>query len=297
MSKGWMMAVVALAGACGETKRSASAPIAMADAGAGGVDSSAAGGARQGGAGAGGAGAGGAGGSNAGGALGNAGSGQFGSGAGGGASFLRAAVEECTTACQTLAYRLPAALCEDWNRPGWAPEFCGLNAGPCPDYCERVYATVSPACAEVLPAALRCVAPTYATAVVNIPICWLEECRNQLYTMTSACYGLRERLAAARATWEASGVVDYDLEYTQNNAKVKVLVRAGRAPAVTPATATPWTVANLFAEVDHLLNTRTVTAGVTYDVQLGYVIDLAREQGCDVHVLLGPTSIRVAPVR
>src|SRR3954468_4847101 len=65
-----------------------------------------------------------------------------------GTSAIQTAVLECERYCETLSFRLPGALCEDWSRIGLDSEFCYL-AGPtetCADYCNSVYETVSPAC-------------------------------------------------------------------------------------------------------------------------------------------------------
>lgn len=207
-------------------------------------------------------------------------------------------VAECEQFCEALAYRLPGALCEDWNRPGWEPAFCNVSGRlSCADYCGNVYETVSPACADTLPPVIRCVAPTYASvAPPSLGECWLEDCRDQLYTMTSACYGLREKLTSARATWAASGVSDYQLQYDWNGAKAEVTVRVGSEPVVTPPDAVAWTVLKLFDEVERYLDTPGVAPGVTYHPVLGYALELTRQQGC-ADPADGVFGIEVAPVR
>lgn len=202
----------------------------------------------------------------------------------GGAPEQPSPITECNRYCEALPYRLPAALCEDWNRPGWEPQFCGLGNRSCADYCDTLYKTVSPECAVTLPPVVRCVAPTYSSLAAVAPFdeCWLRECRDQLYTMTSACYGLREKLADARARWEQSSVVEYRLLYDAGAPeKVEVLVRAGSEPVVTPPGTVAWTVPKLFDEVERYLNEPGVAPDAIYDEQLGYVVRLARQQGCD----------------
>ena len=198
----------------------------------------------------------------------------------GGSSQVASAVTECEQFCETLDYRLPQALCEDWNRPGWEPPFCDLEPrASCADYCREVYEAVSPTCAESLQPVMRCVAPSYASGVITS--CWLADCRFELFNMTSACYGLREKLAAARATWAASGVVDYRLTYDgENGGKADVVVREGSEPVVTPTDAIAWTVPKLFDEVERTLNEPGVAPIVLYDAKLGYVVALARQEGC-----------------
>lgn len=217
----------------------------------------------------------------------------------GGSSQVQSAVSECEQYCETLDYRLPQALCEDWNRTGWEPPFCHLDpSAPCADYCREVYEAVSPTCAELLQPVIRCVAPSYAKPFITS--CWLAECRYQLFTMTSACYGLQEKLAAARAAWEASRVIDYDLTYDwggRDPRKAQVVVRAGREPVVTPADATVWTVPQLFDEVERSLHQPGSAPVVTYDAELGHVVDLRLlEQGCDGGSTL-VTGVAVAPLR
>lgn len=210
-----------------------------------------------------------------------------------GKSSLQTAVAECEQFCETQPYRLPGALCEDWNRPGWDPEFCQLSGETesCADYCSMVYQTVNPACAAVLPAAIRCVAPTYASLTLPAQ-CWLHECRNELYTMTSACYGLQRQLAAARATWAASGVSDYELDYVIDaGSEVRVVVNGSNPPVVTPAHASAWTVPLLFDAVEHDLQSPGVTPSVAYDPALGYVVSLALLQGCEQ-----PSTLQVLAV-
>jgi len=203
------------------------------------------------------------------------------------------ALEECEQYCKTLYYRLPQALCEDWHRTGWQPQFCHLPySDDCSDYCTTIYNGVSPACAATLPAAIRCVAPDYQRQGVPTQ-CWLEECRDPLFTMTAACYGLREQLDAARAAWSARGLVDYQLSYNGGDGKAVVAVRGGAQPTVTPAGATPWTVPQLFDEVERLLATPGVAPGATYDAALGYVTQLESNQVCDFSVIV--SGIEVAP--
>lgn len=207
-------------------------------------------------------------------------------------------LEECEQFCETLEYRLPRALCEDWNRPGWDPEFCHVgNTSDCSDYCAAVYGTVSPQCAAMLPAVIRCVAPTYATITVpRLSECWLEDCRDLLFTMTSACYGLRQQLEAARAAWSANGITDYELRYdSDGESQATVEVRAGAAPSVTPDGSTAWTVPELFDEVERLLGTPSVAPGATYDAELGYVMSLIREQDCDPAQVVSGVDVTPLP--
>jgi hypothetical protein len=302
MAKMLLLGIVALVAgtACGQTAHDQTRPMA-----AGGA---AAGGALGGGGGevAGTSGGGGNGGAGqvagAGGAGGNGGAGQVagagGAGGGGGTSPLLSAVAECENYCGTLKYLLPSALCEDWNRPGWNPEFCGVDVGmSCADYCGHVYETISTACAAALPAAIRCVAPTYATGIIPMFNCWLQDCRNQLFTMTSACYGLREKLAAARALWRASRIVDYHLQYDlPSGVKAEVDVRAGSEPVVAPPDAAGWTVPKLFDEVERYLHGSGVAPDVTYDANLGYVVSLGYMQGCDATIAT-VNAVEVTPVR
>ena len=217
----------------------------------------------------------------------------------GGSSQVQSAVAECRTYCETLDYLLPQALCEDWNRPEWDPQFC--HSGPwtsCADYCSRIYEALTPACAAQLQPVVRCVAPTYATPNIPPPAaCWLGECRAQLFSMTSACYGLQEKLAVARATWQASGVVDYQLTYSRiGDVKARVVVQTGSEPVVTPADAFAWTVPKLFDEVERALHEPGVAPSVTYDRTLGYVVSLAREEGC-ARASEQVTGIQIEPVR
>jgi len=219
----------------------------------------------------------------------------------GGVSQRQSAVAECQHYCETLDYLLPQALCEDWNRPEWDPPFCGVGQAmprtSCADYCTKVYEALTPECAARLPPVIRCVAPTYASGVLPPPnSCWLGDCRAQLFSMTSACYGLQERLAAARATWQASGVVDYQLSYDWKDSKAQVVVRAGSEAAVTPANAIAWTVPKVFDEVERSLHEPGVAPSVTYDVDLGYVVSLARQQGC-AGASAQVSGIEVAPLR
>jgi hypothetical protein len=212
---------------------------------------------------------------------------------------VSAAVDECIQYCEKLPYRLPLALCEDWNHPPWNPQFCHHDfAGPCPDYCNQLYGVVSLPCAETLPPVIRCVAPTYEKTSVDLSAdCWLKDCRDQLFTMTSACYGLREQLDAARATWEASGIVDYDLQYDLGaGTPVHVQVRAGADPAVTPADATPWTVAQLFDGVERYLAAPSMAPTATYDPDLGYPTYLGHYQGCS-SAIGDVGGVTVAPLR
>ncbi len=212
-----------------------------------------------------------------------AGAAQQGGSGGSSAAALGEAVAECQHYCEQLAYRLPQALCEDWHRQGWDPQFCGLSLPPdCPGYCAGLYAALTPECAATLPQVIACVAPTYR--IQNVPKatdCWLGECRDLLFTMTSACYGLRDKLDAARARWDASGIGDYELRYDWlPDAPAVVEVRAGLEPSVTPADASAWTVPSLFAEVEKLLRQPGVAPNVAYDAELGYVTGLVRQQGC-----------------
>lgn len=214
-----------------------------------------------------------------------------------GSSSVRSAVAECENYCGTLMYLLPAALCEDWNRDGWDPEFCGVDSGSsCADYCAHVYETISTSCAAALPAAIRCVAPTYAAGVIPADACWLRDCRNQLYTVTSACYGLREKLAAARALWRTSGIVEYHLQYDlPRGMTAEVDVRAGSQVVAAPADAVAWTVPKLFDEVERYLHTPGVAPAVTYDAKLGYVVSLGYLQGCDA--VAAVNGVAITPVR
>jgi hypothetical protein len=261
MARALLLGIVALAlaGACGQTARDRPESSAVGGAGAGG--------------------------SAAGATPGGAGAGQIaGSGGAGGALPALSDVERCEQYCETLAYRLPGAFCEDWNGEGWEPEFCGVQLNmSCADYCTKVYETVSPACAATLLPAIRCVAPTYANiAPPRVdPDCWLRDCRDPLYTMTSACYGLREKLAAARARWDASGIVEYQLQfYWGVDVRAQVLVQVGSEPTVTPPDAPAWTVPKLFDEVQRILDGPGTAPAATYHADLGYVVELARQQGC-----------------
>jgi hypothetical protein len=208
-------------------------------------------------------------------------------------------VTDCTQYCENLNYRLPGALCEDWNREGWEPEFCGMefNIRSCPDYCRSVYETVSPACAATLPPVIHCVAPTYALpSPPSLDQCWLGECRHQLYTMTSACYGLREQLEAARATWEAAGLAEYRLLYSWGaDTKAEVLVQAGGKLVVTPPEATAWTVPQLFDEVQRYLDGPGTAPQARYDAELGYPLSVVRLQSCS-EPSEGVTGIEVTPL-
>lgn len=217
----------------------------------------------------------------------------------GATSAATAAVAECVRYCDTLEYLLPAALCEDWNRPGWDPEFC--HVGPsmgCSDYCTQVFESVKPACAETLPAVMRCVSPTYASlGVPPADLCWLKDCRDQLFTMTSACYGLREKLAAARATWEASGISDYELTYPfGDGVTVRVVVHAGSEPTVTPPNFVGWTVPKLFNEVERYLDQPGKTAKAEYDPKLGYVVALGVQSGCEEYPVGVASQVVVTPL-
>jgi hypothetical protein len=288
------MLVFVGAAACGKTS-SEEGQAVPGGAGAGGAEAGAFSGAGLGTAGS-------SAGPNAGGASGS-GAATAGSNAGGatpaaGASSIQSAVAECQRYCESLNYRLPQALCEDWNRPGWDPQFCHRQDSfdeSCADYCKNVYESLSPACAAVLPAAIRCVAPVYAN--LTLPAgCWLSECRAPLYTMTSACYGIQDSLAAARAKWEASSVADYELDYeSDSDEDTQVLVRAGSAPVATPATAFAWTVPLLFDEVERRLHEPGVAPNVIYDSALGYVTRLGQLQLCEEKTIIG--GVRVAPLR
>jgi hypothetical protein len=210
-----------------------------------------------------------------------------------GTSSVRSAVAECENYCGALMYLLPAALCEDWTRDGWDPEFCGVDTETsCADYCTHVYETISTACAAALPAAIRCVAPTYATGIIPADPCWYRDCSNQLYTVTSACYGLRERLAAARALWGASGIAEYDLQYgLPGGGKADIEVRAGGEVVAAPPDAVAWTVPKLFDEVERYLHTPGVAPAVTYDAKLGYVVSLGSLQGCGAVTVVDAVAI------
>lgn len=195
-----------------------------------------------------------------------------------------AAVDECIQYCEALPYRLPSALCEDWNHPPWNPQFCHRDLpGPCLDYCNELYGVVSPDCAETLPAVIRCVAPQYESTSINVSSdCWLKDCRDPLFTMTSACYGLREQLDAARSVWGASGIVEYDLQYDLGDgAVIRVEVRAGADPVVTPVDATPWTVPGLFDRVETYLEAPGMAPSVAYDPALGFPTYVGHYQGCN----------------
>lgn len=224
---------------------------------------------------------------------------QAGKGGVGGSSAVTAAVAECVDYCDTLEFLLPAALCEDWNRAGWDPQFCHL--GPtmgCSDYCTQVFDTVDPACADTIPAVMRCVSPTYAQLGVPPPDqCWLKDCRTELFTMTSACYGLREKLAAARAAWEASGITDYELSYWfGDDVTARVTVRSGSEPTVMPTNLVAWTVPKLFAEVQRYLDEPGSTAKAEYDPQLGYVVSLGVERGCEEYPIGVASQVTVTPL-
>jgi hypothetical protein len=243
------------------------------------------------GAGAGGRGAGFAGGTSSGGS-----GGLTGAGVAGGVSPVPPAVAECEQYCETMSYRLPQALCEDWRTPEWEPPFCKVDtAQSCTDYCNEVYDGLTSECAALLRPVIRCVAPIYAAGVISP--CWLAECRPELYSLTSACYGLEEKLAAARAAWQASGVVDYQLTYaSSNDLNVRVVVRAGSQPTVAPVNATAWTVPQLFEEVERYLREPGLTPYVTYHADLGHVVDLSLMQGCaEASPLL--YNAEVAPLR
>lgn len=234
-----------------------------------------------------------------GGAPAQAGQAGVGSVGAGGTSTVAAAVAECVHYCDTLEYRLPAALCEDWNRAGWDPQFCHL--GPtmgCNDYCTQVFDTVQPACAETIPAVMRCVSPTYEQlGVPPADQCWLKDCRTELFTMTSACYGLREKLAAARAAWDASGITDYELSYWfGEDVTARVTVRSGSEPTVMPANLVAWTVPKLFAEVQRYLDEPGSTAKAEYDPQLGYVVSLGVERGCEENPIGVASQVTVTPL-
>jgi hypothetical protein len=205
-------------------------------------------------------------------------------------------VAECQRFCEMPYNRLPQALCEDWNRPGWEPPFCQLDpTAPCADYCSQVYQGLSPECAAALQPAIRCVAPEYAKGVITA--CWLADCRDLLYTMTSACYGLQEKLAAARATWQASRVVDYDLSYDrEDGVKVHVAVRANQEPVAMPAGSVAWTVPTLFDKVDQYLHQFGFAPDVQYDANLGYVVEVVARLRCD-ESLDRVRGIQVAPLR
>lgn len=217
----------------------------------------------------------------------------------GGLSQVQSAIIECEQYCETSPYRLPAALCEDWNHPGWDPPFCQVGgATPCAEYCSSVYEALTSECAALLPAVIRCVAPTYAEEVV-VPTadCWLRDCRAQLFSMTSACYGLREKLAEARAVWQKSEVVDYQLSYDGGDAgRARVVVRGGSEAVVTPRDAIPWTVPELFDEVERYLQEPGVAPQVTYDADLGYVVALVRQEGC-TESSVRVSGTEVAPLR
>lgn len=273
------MVVLVAVSACGRVEQERFEPMAMGGTSAGGTS---------------------AGGASAGGASG-AGSSSEPAGSGG-LMQLPSALADCQRYCETLAYRLPQALCEDWHRPEWGrAQFCDVWTMPqasCADYCSDVYEAVTPECAAVLGPAIRCVAPTYSSA--SLPVvgtCWMAECRPQLFTMTSACYGLRERLAAARATWQASGVVDYQLTYGRDSdPAVQVTVRAGREPVVSPANAFAWTVPKLFDAVERALHEPEIMPSVSYDANLGYVVALSIEVSCG-QPNSRITGVEVAPLR
>jgi hypothetical protein len=280
-----LLGIVALVGAsaCGQTERDlpswATRSGAPGVAGIAGVGSVAWGGAGSGGASAAGASSGGLAGT-------------------GGSSALSEAVAECEHYCETLTYKLPTALCEDWHRPQWDPQFCHL-VGPfptCADYCREVYDTVTPECAPTLAPVIRCVSHTYASVSVPTGECWLKDCRDLLFTMTSACYGLQEKLAAARATWAASGIVDYQLQYDLGiDLKAQVVVRAGSDPVVTPADAVAWTVPKLFDAVEGALTQPGVAPDPVYDADLGYVVGWRLLVGC-VEGSGGASGIEVTPL-
>jgi hypothetical protein len=114
--------------------------------------------------------------------------------------------------------------------------------------------------------------------------------------LTSACYGLQKTLAEARATWQASGVVDYQLTYSQFNVKAQVAVRAGLEPVVTPSNATAWTVPKLFDAVDHYLDLAAGYPRITYDAELGYVVGLSYFESCNQSEEV-VSGVEVAPLR
>ena len=208
-----------------------------------------------------------------------------------GSSSGQVAVADCARYCESVRpFRLPGALCEDWNQPGWHPEFCYLTgqAESCADYCGLVYQNVTPACAAVLPAVIRCVAPIYANLTV-LPAgqCWLSQCRPELIKMTSVCYGLPGQLAAARTTWAQSRRVDYELDYiSETGTEARVTVRAGSVTEVTPASAFAWTVPLLFDAVESELGSPDVVPTVSYDPTFGYVTSLGLLQGCEERPIL-----------
>lgn len=198
----------------------------------------------------------------------------------GGLAPVQSAVAECQRYCETLNYRLPQALCEDWNDPAWDPPYCHMDPmTSCGEYCTEVYQTVTPQCAALLAPVIRCVAPVYASG--ELSTCFLGECHKELFALTSACYGLQKTLAEARATWQASSVVDYQLTYSQFNMKAQVVVRDGLEPVATPSNANPWTVPKLFDAVDYYLNLAAGYPRITYDAKLGYVVGLSYFEDCD----------------
>jgi len=223
--------------------------------------------------------------------LGGAGAGM---GGGAGEPAEPPGVSQCQGYCDALPYELPRALCEDWNYLDTPAEFCLDEQAPsCDEQCEVLYETVSPACAAALPAAIDCVAPTYEDISAHPPMpCWLEECRAELYDLSSACYGLREGLEAARATWEASGVSSYELRYVEGlRGEVVVTVDTSGEASVTPSNATAWTVPVLFDEVERILDTPGMAPQVEYDDELGYVAVLQQDQGCEPRLLVGGVAV------
>jgi hypothetical protein len=158
-----------------------------------------------------------------------------------------------------------------------------------------VYQTVSPECAALLEPAIRCVAPVYASGALTP--CWLGECYPELAALASGCYGLKEQLAAARARWQATGVVDYRLRYDlRADEKAEIVVLGGLVTAVTPADAFAWTVPLLFDLVDHDLVQPGGIPRVTYDADLGYVVESSRLERCSHNVPL-VSGVEVAPLR
>jgi hypothetical protein len=237
------------------------------------------------------------------GGAGSGGSASLGAAGGAGVSGLagmgsfsqQSAVDECQRYCELPINRLPQALCEDWNKSAWDPPFCDLDPSkPCAEYCNDVYQTVTPQCAALLAPVIRCVAPVYASG--ELKPCFLSECYRELSALTSACYGLQKTLAEARATWQASGVVDYQLTYSRPSVEAEVTVRAGLEPMVTPANATALTVPLLFDLVDHYLDGSVGYPTITYDADLGYVRSLSIFQGCQ-QSFDEVSAVEVAPLR
>jgi Family of unknown function (DUF6174) len=180
----------------------------------------------------------------------------------------------CSSTCnQTDPYVLPLALCEDWNvfRDGQSYEFCDpLPSGTCEERCNDDLTRTSPACAEVLPAAISCVAADGLYDDVTIPLpsgCLFPACQVQLLHMASACSRLYEDWQAATERWLQSGITAYRFQLGASTIQVdgtNATVVAGE-----PLDSTP-TIEDLFATVESSLTTPERPMIVTYDPMFGY---------------------------